>query len=386
MRRDETKKTTVLINALSARQGGGQTYVTNLLDHLPPCAPMTVYVLAPDTLPLPGHDPRIRRIPAPEPLQNPLLRTVWEKFRLPALVSQLRADVLFCPGGIIGGRVPRGCKTVTMFRNMIPFSDAQNRRYRPGYMRLRNVLLKHAFLRSMGSADLVIFLSHHARTTIEAHLGDRLGNAVTIPHGLARAFRRPDPPRNRSRAAILPLEGYLLYVSTLDYYKAQIEVVQAFALLREKRVTKEKLLLVGPEFPEYGRAVRKTIADLRLQDSVVLTGPVPHAEMPEIYRNSIVNIFASECENCPNILIEALASGRPILSSHDPPMPEFGGDAALYFDPRSPGDLAGKLAALLVDPPRMKELAARAEQRSQLFDWESCAQRTWQSILGLTEN
>jgi glycosyltransferase involved in cell wall biosynthesis len=386
MRRGETQKTTVLVNALSARQGGGQTYVTNLLDHLPRCAPIAIYVLAPDTLTLPSDDPRIRRIPVRWPLQSPFLRAVWEKFRLPALLSQLRADVLFCPGGIIGSRVPRGCKTVTMFRNMIPFSDVQNRRYRPGYMRLRNFLLKRAFLRSMGSADLVIFLSDYARTTIEAHLGDRLGNAVTIPHGLARTFRRPDTPPNPSRARMLPLEGYLLYVSTLDYYKAQIEVVKAFALLREKRVTKEKLVLVGPEYPEYGQAVRKTIADLRLQDSVLLTGAVPHAEMPEIYRNSIVNIFASECENCPNILIEALSSGRPVLSSHYPPMPEFGGDAALYFDPRSPDDLAEKLAALLVDPPRMKDLAARAENRSQLFDWESCAQRTWQSILALTQN
>jgi glycosyltransferase involved in cell wall biosynthesis len=386
MRSSQTKKMTVLINALSARQGGGQTYITNLLDHLPPCAPITIYVLAPDTLTLPSDDPRIRRIPVRWPLENPFLRAVWEKFRLPALLSQFGADVLFCPGGIIGSRVPRGCKTVTMFRNMIPFSDVQNRRYRPGYMRLRNFLLKHAFLRSMRSADLVIFLSDHARTTVEAHLGARLGNAVTIPHGLAHAFRRPLTSQKAAHAATLPLPGYLLYVSTLDYYKAQIEVVKAFALLREKRVTNEKLVLVGPEYPEYGQLVRKTIADLRLQDSVLLTGAVPHAEMPEVYRNSIVNIFASECENCPNILIEALASGRPVVSSHYPPMPEFGGDAALYFDPRSPGDLAEKLAALLVDPPRMKELAARAENRSQLFDWESCAQRTWQSILELTRN
>ena len=262
MRSSQTKKMTVLINALSARQGGGQTYITNLLDHLPPCAPITIYVLAPDTLTLPSDDPRIRRIPVRWPLENPFLRAVWEKFRLPALLSQFGADVLFCPGGIIGSRVPRGCKTVTMFRNMIPFSDVQNRRYRPGYMRLRNFLLKHAFLRSMRSADLVIFLSDHARTTVEAHLGARLGNAVTIPHGLAHAFRRPLTSQKAAHAATLPLPGYLLYVSTLDYYKAQIEVVKAFALLREKRVTNEKLVLVGPEYPEYGQLVRKTIADL----------------------------------------------------------------------------------------------------------------------------
>ena len=378
--------TTVLVNALSALRGGGQTYITNLLRHLPAEFPFVIYVLAPDTLALPVEDPRIRRIPAPWPAANPLARAIWEKLRVAALVRSLGADILFCPGGIIANRVPRGCKTVTMFRNMIPFSDLQTRRYRPGYQRLRNLLLKRAFLKSMRSADLVIFLSDHARATIEAQLGGKLLNQVTIPHGVARAFKRPAILEPAPDVAKLPAEGYLLYVSTLDYYKAQREVVKAYALLRSKRATREKLLLVGPEYPEYGNLVRKEIAKHRLQDSVLLAGCLPHSEMPEIYRRAVVNIFASECENCPNILIEALAAGRPVLSSSCPPMPEFAGDGALYFDPRSPGDLAEKLASLLDDPGRMKELAVKAENRSRLYDWESCAERTWQSIDQLTGN
>ncbi len=386
MQAGTTRTITVLVNALSALQGGGQTYVTNLLSHLPAEFPSVIYVLAPDTLRLPDHDPRIRRIPVQWPAGNPFARAIWEKLRIPALLSKLRADILFCPGGIIANRVPSGCKTVTMFRNMIPFSEEQTRRYRPGYMRLRNLLLKRAFLDSMRGADLVIFLSNHARATIEAHLGSELRNQVTIPHGLARAFKRSTASQATQTNASLPPEGYLLYVSTLDYYKAQIEVVQAYGLLKHKRPTKEKLLLIGPEYPEYGNLVRKEIANHRLEGSVLLAGPLPHSQMPEIYRNALVNIFASECENCPNILIEALASGRPVLSSHCPPMPEFGGDGALYFDPRSPADLAEKLASLLDDPTRMSELAAKAEDRSRLYDWEACARRTWQSLYQLTLN
>jgi glycosyltransferase involved in cell wall biosynthesis len=156
--------------------------------------------------------------------------------------------------------------------------------------------------------------------------------------------------------------------------------------LKQKRVTNEKLMLVGPEVAEYGKLVRREISNLRLQDSVLVTGPLPHSDLPPVYRNALVNIFASECENCPNILIEALASGRPVLSSHYPPMPEFGGEGAIYFDPRSPGDLAEKLAALLDDAPRMRELALKAESQSRRYAWQSCAQRTWNSILQLNHN
>lgn len=377
---------TVLVNALSARHGGGQTYVANLLSRLPGDGLLKIYVLAPDSLTIPSGNPQVKRIQLNWPVENPFLRAVWERVRLPQLVSRIKADVLFCPGGMIGCRVPRGCKSVTMFRNMIPFDDAQMRRYRTGYLRLRNSLLRRTFLDSMQRADMVIFLSNYGRQVIESHAGRRLGNAITIPHGLGRDFQQPVPARAASAHGLSSESGYLLYVSTLDYYKAQVEVVKAYALLKALRPTKEKLVLVGSENPEYGERVRREVARLGLQDSVLLTGPIPHAEMPEIYRNATINIFASECENCPNILIEALASGRPILSSHYPPMSEFGGDAVQYFDPRSPQDLAAHLVALLEHPQRMNELAAKALQRSRRYDGEACARQTWHSIYQLALN
>ena len=376
----------VLMNALSARQGGGQTYVTNVLSHLPADFDAEIHVLAPDSLRVPTEDPRIRKVPVKWPTANPFARAVWEKLQLPALLSELGADVLFCPGGIVGCRAPGNCKTVTMFRNMIPLSDNQARRYAPGYMRVRNFLLKRALLKSMREANLVIFLCDHAKSTVEGQLGTDRINSITIPHGVADSFRRGAASKAEASRFKVPAEGYLLYVSTLDFYKDQIEVVQAYALLREKRDTREKLVLAGPEYPEYGRLLRKQIRALDLEDSVLLTGPIPHAEMGPIYANALLNIFASECENCPNILIEALAAGRPVLSSDCPPMPEFGGDGAIYFDPKRPEQLSNALAALLDDPALMAALALRAEERSRLYDWNLCSRRTWQAIGGLARS
>lgn len=374
---------TVLMNALSARQGGGQTYITNILEHLPRDKVSKLYILAPEELALPTRDSRIERVPVKWPTGNPFARAIWEKLRLPVLVSRLKADILFCPGGLIGCRTSRNCRTVTMFRNMIPFDQTQMRRYGSRYMRLRNLLLQRAFLDSMQRADLVIFVSAYGRAKIESLISGQFRNAITIPHGLAQAFNRNLSPRVSAACPALTETGYLLYVSTLDYYKAQLEVVKAYSLLKAYRPSVEKLVLVGPENPQYGDRVRREVANLRLQDSVVITGALPPADMPGIYRNAAINIFASECENCPNILIEALAAGRPVLCSHCPPMPEFGGDAPVYFDPRSPDDLARKLASLLGDPNRMSELAAKAENRSRFYNWESCAEKTWQSIYQL---
>jgi len=366
----------IVVNALSARQGGGQTYIMNLLESFPERSAAEIFLLAPDSLSLPLSKKNVTKIHVKWPVENPFTRAVWEWFYLPKLLKQLDADVLFCPGGIIGGRVPKGCKTVTMFRNMIPFSLMQRQRYGLGYMRIRNWLLERALSRSMAKADRVICISEFARRVIEQKVNGLPGKTIVIPHGINPIFRENHQPR----PVWLPVGDYILYVSILDVYKAQLEVVRAFALLKERRSTSEKLVLTGPARSHYARKVRDEIERLGLQDDVVLTGPVSHNDLPALYGHALINIFASECENCPNIMLEALASARPLLASSRPPMPEFGGDGAIYFDPSSPDELALKLASVIDNPERLQEMSCRARERSLLYDWEQTARTTWDLI------
>src|SRR5580692_4264925 len=135
-----SRKTKIVINALSARTGGGQTYLINLLESLPEEFPVEIFVLAPDSVALPRDKPNVERIPVGLPVENPFARAIWERLYLSRLLKRLDANLLFCPGGLIGSRVPSGCKTVTMFRNMIPFDAVQRERYQPGYMRARNFI------------------------------------------------------------------------------------------------------------------------------------------------------------------------------------------------------------------------------------------------------
>jgi glycosyltransferase involved in cell wall biosynthesis len=67
-------------------------------------------------------------------------------------------------------------------------------------------------------------------------------------------------------------------------------------------------------------------------------------------------------------------------------MPEFAADAALYFDPQEPKQLANLLAYVLDDPALMMDLAARAQQRASLYDWHRTAMTTWDAIVDLCRN
>jgi glycosyltransferase involved in cell wall biosynthesis len=368
----------VVINAFSARRGGGQTYLINLLNELENFGELDVYIFAPDSLELPDF-PNLNRLQTNWPTTNPLLRVLWEKFGLPSQLAAIGAEVLFCPGGLINTPKIAGCKTVTMFRNMIPFDLSVRKKYSLGYMRFRNWQLERTMMKSMKKADLVIFISEFARNIIQGKAGEKNIMGVTIPHGLSGHFKIAAGTL-LPRPQWLPRSEYLLYVSIFDVYKSQLEVVRAYHQLKLSRNTPEKLILAGYNDSSCGGEVRQEISRLGLVDSVILSGNIPYLELPAVYQYAKINIFASTCENCPNILLEAMGAGRPTLVSEYQPMPEFGGDAVTYFDPKSPMDLAEKLAAIIDCPDTLDAMAVNARNQSLLFDWKKTAVLTWDAI------
>lgn len=366
----------IVINAFSARLGGGQTYLRNLMAHLPEDLDLGIVVYAPASLPLP-QDPRVRLGVTSWPTQNPLLRSVWERLALPRALARERADILFCPGGVVATRAPKGCRVVTMFRNMIPF-DARVRRSVPfGVQRLRNWLLQRVMLRSMAEADLTIFISAYARATIESLI--RVGRAATIPHGIGDAFRSAGNVLPRPPGA--PAARYLLYVSRFDVYKHHRELIEAYAQLPSALRCEHPLLLIGEADMPGAQQMRALIDRLGLEGQVLVAGSVPYRELPAYYHHAQAIVFASSCENCPNILLEALGAGRPIACSNVQPMPEFGGDAVEYFSPFDPQDIERALLQVLTDQQRSHQLAVAATARSRIYDWTTTARETWKNIL-----
>jgi glycosyltransferase involved in cell wall biosynthesis len=368
----------IFINALSARLGGGQTYLLNLLKHVPQDEGMQVLVIAQPTFHLTELPPNVTLIKQAE-LENPLKRAVWEEMQLPALLREYDAELFFSPGGLLPKSLPAHIVTAVTFQNMLPFDHGQRKKYPFGYRWLRDWLLERGLSSSMRHADLVIFISEFARDFIQHELGQLQGWSVVAPHGIHPSFRAR-PGMALPRPDWLPREDYFLYVSFIDHYKAQLEVVRGFNLYC-KRGGKENLVLAGPEYRPYGDLVRQEIVQLGLADRVFLVGNVPHGELPAAYQNARINVFASHTENCPNILLEMMASGRPALVSRRGPMPEFGKDAVEYFDPSDPEDFARHLAGLAADEEHQHRLAEAAMKQVSGYTWEHAASVTWRALL-----
>ena len=374
----------ILINAISARLGGGQTYLVNLLTRIPSNEGLKVFLLAPESLEILDMSAKVTRLDVPKSLVTSLIwRSLWEKYMLPSILQENQIDILFCPGGSLNGNFSHLCKTAVTFQNMLPFDVIQVRKYGFSFSRLRNIILKSRLLKSMKKADLVIFISEHAKTVIQGLLKREITNTTLIPHGADSIFRRV-VGTTLAQPEWLPNNGYLLYVSPLDVYKAQLEVVRGYSFLKKKGLKIPKLVLVGtPLNKSYTNKVMKLINKLDLLNDIILKGHLEYQSLPAVYQNASINIFASETENCPFILLEALSSGRPLLSSNRPPMPEFAGEAALYFDPSDPHQLAEKLHEMLADKVMLEKLSQLSLEKSFQYDWSMCAKKTWDSLISL---
>ncbi len=303
-------------------------------------------------------------------------RVLWQRYRLPKYVGATGIDVLFAPGGtVLCSFEP----IVTMSRNLLPFDATGLRRYAGHAQMIRVGLLRWTQIRSFARANGVIFLTQYAKNIVLQATGPIRGKTVVIPHGINAQFFVP-PRTQTTQAPDTQQQIRLVYVSIVDVYKHQDHVAKAVAKLRAHGFP-VTLDLIGPA---YGPALRKLQRVLRRLDPqrsfIRYWGPVPYERLPQEYARADVGIFASSCENLPNILLEMMASGLPVACSNRGPMPAVLGDAGVYFDPENPESIADAIRALIVDRELARQKAWAAFERAQHYRWERTVEETFRFL------
>lgn len=375
---------TVGIDAANLRGGGGVTHLVELLRVVQPAMFGVERVVIWGGMPLlkaledrPWLDKR-----NPSALNNGLLqRMFWQRYRLSHAARDEGCDVLFVPGGSYAGNYH---PVVTMNQNLLPFDVRELRRYGCSLRTLKMLLLRVTQSRTFRKANGVIFLTQYARDAVLSVTGKLQGQACIIPHGLNPRFRKA-PKLQHAMADYDDAHPYrVLYVSIIDQYKHQWHVVEAVATLRKLGLP-IVLDLVGPAYPPALKRLNETIARVDAERHWVhYHGAIPFNELHHHYAQADLGLFASSCENMPNILLETMASGLPIACSNLGPMPEVLGDAGVYFDPEQPGEIVRALRELIESPQLRTELAQASYQRAQQFSWQRCADETFRFLVAVT--
>ncbi|MBI5515541.1 MAG: glycosyltransferase [Deltaproteobacteria bacterium] len=364
------------VDASNLRAGGGLTHLSGLLGAADPRAQgvSRVRVWGPgDTLARLAPRPwlSLERVPA---LDRGLARRVlWQRRALPDLSRG--CAVLFAPGGTLPpGAVP----AVTMCRNMLPFEPREAWRFGPSATFARLQLLRALQLRAFARADGVIFLTEYARRAVGALLQAPPRRSVTIPHGVDDSLRDLSRHTRDIQQCTLESPLRLLYVSVISPYKHQGAVARAVALLRAEGLPLA-VDFVGPAHDEaVARAFRGTLLALDPSGQALRwRGELRGEPLRAAWAEAEAAVFASSCENMPNILVEAMSAGLPVACSDRGPMPEVLGDAGRYFNPEDAPSIARALRALAADAALRASLGQRARERAGAFSWRRCAEETF---------
>jgi glycosyltransferase involved in cell wall biosynthesis len=297
-------------------------------------------------------------------------RTSWWLRDYPQLVRQLSPNIIFHPIGFVRGK-HIGVPTVARCPNMLPFDLREIKRYGASRTTLDLLFWRARYARSFRKADGVIFLSEHSEREVSRQVPG-IKKSTIIPNGIGTRFKADV---SQERPLNSPIK--ILYVSTIFLYKHQWNVVEAVTTLRRESGLDLRLKLVGGGEPIAMKKLARRIRELNAGSFTTVTGAVPLDEMPAVYRDADLFVFASSCESFANTLGEAMAAGLPIACSKRVSMPGILKDAGVYFDPENTVDIAAAIQRLLANPDLRLRCARKAREYVEEYTSEETARRTY---------
>lgn len=214
--------------------------------------------------------------------------------------------------------------------------------------------------RAARSAERVICVSEFTRDDVCERYGVDSEKVRVIHPAPALAEGSAEPP-----------EGlYLLAVGDLRGKKNLPRLVEAFRLLRDEGLP-HRLLLAGLDSGE-GERIRAAAGDAPVE----LLGYLPDDGLDAVMRGAELLVQPSLYEGFGLTVVEAMARGCPVACSRASALPETGGDAAVYFDPLDPADMAAAIRRVAEDEELRERMIEAGRARAAALTWEDVADRT----------
>jgi glycosyltransferase involved in cell wall biosynthesis len=191
-----------------------------------------------------------------------------------------------------------------------------------------------------------------------------------IPIGVDGRVFPEGPPANERR------DDQLLFVGRLNPVKGPDILLRGFARLVARRPAATLVIVGGGFYRSTERpALDRLVVELGLEGRVAFVDALPPPEVSRLMRESALLVSASRRESCGAVLIEALASGLPVVATRSGGPEDFvTDDVGLLVPGEDPAALADGMERLLLERHRFDPAALRSHALSR-FAWEHLAER-----------
>lgn len=301
------------------------------------------------------------------PLDTPMQTSLWHLTRIENFLENNGFSAVLYPSILKAFPLSFKCPGVAIINSVL------SKKLENEASIIKKVQLKHA----LSTVQRVVACSDYIKNDLIT-LGIDKDNIETIYNGVDETLFYPSPTVTEEVLDIKPFSirrPYFVYATGLtDASKHHIELINAFNLFKERTHLPHRLVLAGKE-GDYAREVRKEVLSSPFASDIFIIGFFPYKDFSILYRAASLCLFPSICEGVASPVLEAMASGVPVLCSRQGALQEIGQDAVHYFDD-SVENMANAIELLVKEEKIRKEYIEKGLTRAKLFNWEECVKKT----------
>ena len=228
--------------------------------------------------------------------------------------------------------------------------------------------------KALQKASAVASVSHATRTDIQHQFPSLAQQEIAVLPGAARKIFQPVAWEiaREIKEKYTGGQEYFLVAGSIHPRKNLLTLLKAFSLFKKWQKSNMKLVIAG-RWAWQNEAITEKLSTYKYRNDLVITGYISEQEMAEVMAGAYALIYPSVWEGFGLPLLEAMQCGIPVLVSDQPALRETGGDAACYFDPQHPDDLAEKMKKLYRDENWKQALVREGFQHNEKFSWKKTA-------------
>jgi glycosyltransferase involved in cell wall biosynthesis len=246
----------------------------------------------------------------------------------------------------------------------------------PETMQLHNRIVFKVFAQwAIRQADRVISISESTRQALVKALRTLPDKIEVVPLAASAGFA----PRDRIQSSRFIAEkygvspDYICTVGSVEPRKNLATLIAAIKILHDKGQLRHQLLIVGAlgwkNSNIYAAVERCGLSEREVK----FLGRVADEDLQMLYSGATLFVFPSLYEGFGLPLVEAMASGVPIVASNTSSVPEVVQDAGILVSPTRPEEFAESISRVTSDPMVHRALSEKGLKRGQEFTWEAAA-------------
>jgi glycosyltransferase involved in cell wall biosynthesis len=303
-------------------------------------------------------------------------RPYWRLYKVSELLRPNKIDIYHGLSNVL----PFGLKK-TGVPSVITIHDLIFLRFPAFYKKIDRMLYRFFTIRSCKRATKILAISQQTKNDLINFLGIDAGKIEVVYQSCdKRYYEKVDETGKKAvrQKYNLP-EKFILCVGTIEQRKNQLAILEG--------VVKEKLdipiVLVGKP-TEYKKQLDEYIIESDIRKQMIFLHKTNSAELQAIYQMAGIMVYPSFFEGFGLPVLEAQASGCPVITSNISSLPEAGGDAALYVDPGNSAEIGAAIKKLLTDLDLKNELIQKGFINSRKFMDQAVAEnlmKLYQSLV-----